>query len=108
MYQKDKLADLIAVKPATPVPFTLASLIAWLETRDPGEWYRYTDAETCMLGKYTTSLGGEFCLFEEVYKIGNHSLPALGHDFAVYIARPYPQTMRSALIRARAYAGAKS
>ena len=33
-------------------PFTLESLIAWLETRNPDERYDWTDGATCMCAQY--------------------------------------------------------
>ena len=40
-----------------PIPWTLSSLIAWLETKDPNEYYDYGDPSNCLNTQYAKSLG---------------------------------------------------
>lgn len=40
-----------------PKPWTLSSLIAWLETKDPNEYYEYGDPSNCLNTQYAKSLG---------------------------------------------------
>lgn len=40
-----------------PEPWTLASLIAWLETKDPKAHYCYTSSTNCLLSQYAKAMG---------------------------------------------------
>lgn len=46
-------------KPA-PKPGTWASVIAWLETKDPEEDYRYCNYETCLAAQYNRAVGRRY------------------------------------------------
>ncbi len=52
---KDRInAPKVPVVPAEP---SLAGFVAWLETKNPAEEYRYSNPQTCAVGKYFESLG---------------------------------------------------
>ncbi len=39
-----------------PAPGTWASVIAWLETKDPEERYSYWDSDSCLAAQYNDSI----------------------------------------------------
>lgn len=101
MFQPDKLADLIASKPVTPAPFTLESLIAWLEMKAPDENYNWDDCHgRCLISQYIYSTGGNGFTG---YTNGVDRFEYNGVT-AAKIAMPQPWTFGAALSRARAYA----
>lgn len=92
-------------------PFTLDHLIAWLEKRDPDEWYKFTSVRMCMLGQYTYENGGKICYSYDnldgvsKYSVGDRSLPLndLANGIPIHrVARELPHTFGAALERARA------
>lgn len=107
MFQPDKLADIIA-KPveAKPAPFTLESLIAWLETKQADEEYCYSRTGECLIAHYLKEVCG-------------YARPNIGSTFYSDLDGPVrmrdlppkwddialrgPHTFGAALIRARAY-----
>ncbi len=59
MFQPDKLADLIS-KPAQKAdPFSLRSLVEWLERQNPREVYDHNSASVCLACQYATDMMGE-------------------------------------------------
>lgn len=110
MFQPDKLADLISRK-AAPDPFTLESLIAWLEKQPGDKAYCYTDTGFCLISQYVLAecgikepnVGPETILDvrDNLIEI---RVPAGWDD----IAGDYPRTFGAALTRARAYRDAVS
>jgi hypothetical protein len=82
-------------------PFSLDSLIAWLEQQPAENRYCYADNGKCLLGRYFTAKG-----FKAVnvwssgvsYQGGDAGLPPHFNDIAVYT----PHTFGAALERARA------
>src|SRR5579864_1000483 len=57
-----------------PDPFSKEDVIAWLETKDPSEYYDYGDPGCCLFGQYTAARGGAWPGGN--YYIGNHSMYA--------------------------------
>ena len=55
-----------------PEVFSLADLVAWLETQDPTTEYDYTDISYCLVGQYTIARGGE--IVADSYIIGGRRL----------------------------------
>lgn len=100
MFQKDKLDDLLDAPVSKPDPFTLASVIAWLETMPPEVSYQWecTDGG-CMIGQYSTAQGSHLRYYHE-------QCDAFGADELIVacVASNRPRTFGAALIRARAYA----
>jgi len=99
--------------PATPAPFTLESLIAWLETMPPQESYRFecTDG-SCLIGQYSTAHGqGRLPYYQQTEAFANAwggEPDGLRISHAERLAVSEPWTFGAALTRARAYqAGAK-
>lgn len=91
-------------------PFSLDSLIAWLETQPSDKEYCYLDNGHCLLGQYFTAMGfngvqvggGDFDHeFAE-----NVRFPEILGDVAYgdLITSDYVRTFGAALHRARAYA----
>ena len=85
-------------------PFTLESLIAWLEKQPTAKRYDYVDSEGCMLVQYFTAMG-----FEDVsLDCGGFGHSRDGGDDQEYpaimarLASAYPWTFGAALGRARA------
>lgn len=91
MYQKDKLADLISRK-VEPKPYTLESLIAWLETKSATAEYDFCLADQCLTARAFGLTG----LYSR--EIDQKTFPG-----AFSIARAHPWTFGAALLRARAY-----
>ncbi len=104
MFQPDKLADLIS-KPAQKAdPFSLRSLVEWLEMQEGETAYDYTEPKYCLLGQYVVASGGKYI---PDYTIDGHTLDAGG--FSLHAERPdlyevvseHPWTFGAALQRAR-------
>ena len=99
-----------------PEVFSLADLVAWLETQDPTTEYDYTDTSYCLVGQYTIARGGE--RVADSYIIGGRRLSSLAgglleaglHAVAAGYRRGLPcrwpfdgtKTFGAALERARA------
>lgn len=47
-------------KPVKRKTRSLASVIAWLETKNPSEYYRYRDWETCLAAQYHEAMGTKY------------------------------------------------
>ncbi len=43
-----------------PKPGTWASVIAWLETKDPDEEYTYLNRDICLAAQYNASIGRKY------------------------------------------------
>ena len=109
MFQPSRLNHLL-VSPVEKreafTPFSLESLIAWLETMGV---YCYVSAGECLWGRYTTAHGGYRCEgCEAGYQIGSTHFPNDFHfrmtDHRYDLAVHYPHTFGAALTRARQYA----
>jgi hypothetical protein len=76
-------------------PFTLESLIAWLETKDPSETYNWHDCNgRCLLAQYVSERDLITTRWESAYmKIS----PSIRYK----VAEPLPNTFGAALERAR-------
>jgi hypothetical protein len=61
MYEPSKLKELIGTREVSPAPYTLESLIAWLERKNPEGSYDYLDPHGCMIYQYF-SFAGVHCL----------------------------------------------
>lgn len=87
--------------------FSLGSLIAWLETKNPREKYSYTCNGNCLIAQYFKAHDSTFreCTPDEwTDKYGNdHPLPP--HYDAIALASGSQATFGAALGRAREYAG---
>lgn len=103
MFEPGKLADLISRK-ASPDPFMLESLIAWLRTKDGAEQYPWVNIRKCVMAQFRdyvawkgsyTSLLGEMGVSDPV-------------KFECAVTAPLPHTFGAALLRARAYQAAQS
>lgn len=84
-------------------PFTLESLIAWLETKPGDIQYFYAAPDTCLLAQYTEASGGTFDRNTSFYHIGDAKLSADPYkipDELDRIIRPTPNTFGAALSRA--------
>lgn len=85
-----------------PVIFSLANLIAWLETMPAKETYCYLDSGECLLAQYfrasgkSASLGHTTVVFDGVMPV--HQIPRSFQD----VATGRPRTFGAALKRARA------
>jgi len=91
---------------ASADPFSLTSLILWLERQEPTDWYEYTMCSYCLLAQYFTACG-----FKDV-KMGPKNfthrdspfrvdLPKGFNDIAASVM-PSDWTFGAALNRARA------
>jgi len=86
-WQKPKVADV----------FSLESLIAWLETKDPAAHYDFNNCEgACLLDQYADAMGlpdvfGRYSRLNEAFDYSS------GHRIAV----ERPRTFGAALARAR-------
>jgi hypothetical protein len=86
--------DPILKTPAKPDVFSLAGLIAWLETQDPTTEYCWIDAHHCLYGQYCRAHGHEYV---DVYERFSEQIIPTGE-----ISFPHPRTFGAALSRARA------
>jgi len=104
MFQPDKPADLIA-KPVEAKPFTLESLIAWLETKKGDEEYSVYDTDGgacgCLFAQYAVHRGydANFDGYVALLK-GAGTFPS---DPVECVSCNEPYTFGAALLRARAY-----
>ena len=109
MYLPDKNL-MPTVAPDAPAPFTLESLIAWLETKDPEIRYDYEAPDECAICLYLRDVANfkEPRVCPTTYRDGaraeRNRLPPGWNSIVIY----EPWTLGAALTRARAYqAGAK-
>lgn len=83
---------------------SLAGLIAWLETQDPAEPYRYSCIDgSCLIDQYLTYATGKPSLPDPA----THWPVCGGADNYWNIASPWPQTFGAALERARKITAAR-
>lgn len=83
-----------------PAPFSLPSLIAWLETKDPAEEYNYIDYDNCLVAQYTKQVPGvEKPEWRTWYVAGADRFSG---DTRAFVSVPLPHTFGGALERARA------
>ena len=110
MFQKDKLAELLeepdlrSLKKEVHAPFSLESLIAWLEKQNPREDYPPGSIYDCLLCRYgkahgIVSVGGR-PIFGDVFRKFRESGMSYGQADSVTIPRPH--TFGAALTRALA------
>ncbi len=103
MFQPDKLADLIS-KPAQKAdPFSLRSLVEWLERQDGAKEYDADSPRVCLLGQYVAAVGGSYS--PGSYTIGQLCVGTIGGEglpMGTYsTAIKFPHTFGAALQRAR-------
>jgi len=105
MYLEDKQKFVEPLKAAGAKPFSLESLIAWLEKQNPDETYLFLLAHRCIWGIYTKACGGEVVFGPHRYVIGGTEVEcgSLGDHWRMKIACPTPHTFGAALERARSY-----
>lgn len=60
-----------------PKPGTMASLIAWLETKDPNETYNYLDDKRCLAGQYNREMGRKYNV--------THAMGGFGGGFGFFM-----------------------
>jgi hypothetical protein len=93
---------------AKPDPCTIDGLIAWLETKNPCESYRYESPQACLFGQYGVAMGWGSPRFSESrpYYMAcqklNGGRPPTGEPFG-WVAAGNPHTFGAALKRARAW-----
>lgn len=86
-------------------PFSLESLIAWLETKDAEGEYEICQIKYCLLAQYTEASGGYVSGCRSYYAIGDFHLDTVGEETlsTVHsIAYDDPHTFGAALTRAQA------
>jgi hypothetical protein len=105
--EKNKFVNPV-VEVKKPEPFSLESLIAWLENQEAAETYCFTLTRECIWAKYTFALGGTIQFSPHRYQIGGHSLEVgpLDRSWREAVAVGLPKTFGGALKRARAYRSA--
>ena len=83
-------------------PFTLASLIAWLEKQSADDEYCYLDNGFCLLGQYFSTMGiSDVSIGDTVFSYaGSDGYLRLPNGFE-RVAWGYPRTFGGALKRAR-------
>lgn len=89
-------------------PFSLESLVAWLETKDPDETYYYAATGHCLIAQYFTASGIKFYAIwcngwdskRDDAMIPQHPLP---DHFNAVAAGGVGRTFGAALKRARSY-----
>lgn len=99
MFQPDRLKDLLPTV-VTHEAFSLGSLIAWLETQDLSTTYDCGDTKDCLLCRYAKSIGAEY--FPVLISQAKNATPKQRVEVA---ACATPHDYKSALTRAREYAG---
>lgn len=86
-------------------PFTLDSLISWLETKEPAEKYNYLSIDDCLLCQYVSHAKDRSVLFDEAFACVNHNFPhreiAYGCNGSCADCDAYGHTFGAALTRAR-------
>ena len=85
-----------------PEVFSLADLVAWLETQDPTTEYDYTDTSYCLVGQYTIARGGE--RVADSYIIGGRRLSSSSRgllEAGLHAVAAGYRTFGAALERAR-------
>ena len=85
--------------------YSLQSLIAWLETRDPAETYDFLDHTDCLICRYLKAVDA-FDLDVSGVNYMRMSRVRAGDGDIGDLAYASPQTMGAALSRARALAEA--
>jgi hypothetical protein len=94
--------------PAITDPFSLTSLVSWLELQPPAQTYCYTDIGHCLLSQYMLGMGfkgvncGAFANVRWEEPDGKIVFKDLGEQFW-QVAVNHPRDFGSALIRARSY-----
>lgn len=108
MFHSEKLKEIVGEPPLRGLvkehaPFSLASLVAWLEKQNPEAGYCFSDWKTCLWGEYTKAHDGT--MDYHYYTIGGKQLPngiELSSMWQGSIAVTSPNTFGAALTRARA------
>lgn len=104
------------VPPPPLVPYTLAHIIAWLETKNPSESYDWNDGSCCLLAQYGRALGLPEAALDATgnyrsryYQARERMMHAPGYrdGFVAEIAKSAPTTFGAALSRARALEAAR-
>lgn len=86
------------LKPAEKPPvFSLAGLIAWLETQDPAHAYRYGDIHDCLLSRYFRAAGLRWAMCSPTrVRFSRFSLPPL-------FRKQFPRPMDQVAVASRTY-----
>jgi hypothetical protein len=88
-------------------PFTLASLIAWLEAQDPAAEYCYSDTGGCLLARYFAARGFHKVIMAARF-FYHFPRPGAAYDIVFFprhfndVAKGKVRTFGAALTRARA------
>lgn len=79
------------------VPYTLGSLIAWLETRDPAEEYDFNECGDCLIARYSSAQNERLAYHEASDRFTDDAVIAIAlHDYCDW-------NMGAALSRTRKY-----
>lgn len=111
MFTQDYSTPTFPVTVEKPDVFSLAGLIAWLETQDPATEYEYSSCDTCLLANFFIAMGEARDTRDVIITPG-------GHLFGNGTSKQYPRVMDkvaaggprnygAALTRARALVGRK-
>ncbi len=84
-------------------PLSMKAVIAWLETKDPGEEYNYMDYDCCLAAQYNASIGREYAHSKTFRRAtSDNPLTYLSFDRRLErISIGSPSTFGAALKRAR-------
>lgn len=104
MFLKDNLKEVLdeplakARLKEVAEPFSLQSLIAWLETKDADAEYAYVDFDNCLVAQYARQVPGvEKPAWRTWYGFGSDNI---SNDIRATISVPRPWTFGAALQRA--------
>ncbi len=109
MYLNEKLKEFVGepLKAVRAEPFSLESLIAWLETKDANASYDWYSISGCLICQYLDHIGVKFS------SVGANNYVTADYLDRISIPRhfpaaacPSPHTFGDALERARAYKAA--
>lgn len=92
-------------KPADQSVFSLDSLIAWLETKDPAEEYNFQDPRECLVGQFVREQCGLLNALGQ-YEINGQTLTAIPWRWPagwVSCAGDMPRNFGAALRRAKRF-----
>lgn len=89
-------------------PFTLESLIGWLEKQPADKGYQWADCDRCLVGVYLSAVLGESANGSETYHRHDKFMDANPSAFTAGLAISKPHTFGAALARARAIQRSRS
>lgn len=90
-----------------PKPGTMASLIAWLETKDPNETYNYLDNKQCLAGQYNREMGRKYNVANAMGGFGffmnfDRKMERIARNYQAFFD-PKNRTFGAALARAKTW-----